>query len=66
MFMIHCAAAVIAITITPCFAKAIIPSKSTLPFARIRSIALPVRIGKYKVNATLTVAKITDNTKSGI
>ena len=51
---------VLPITIAPSFAIARIPGKSTFPLSRIRSIARPVRIGKYRVSATVTVASTTD------
>ena len=66
MFIIHCANAVIAMIKIPSFASDKIPAKSTLPFARIKSIAFPVRIGKYKVSATVMVARIIDKIKIGM
>ena len=52
------------ITIAPLNKIGLMPSKSTFPGAKIRLIASPVKIGRYKVHATVTAAKIKENTST--
>ena len=61
--MTHWAAAVIPITTAICLKMANTPSKSTPPFLTIRSITRPVRIGRYRVNVTVSAAITIDNAR---
>ena len=62
--MIHCAAAVIATEI-PILRKIVFRAeKFTLPSPMMQSIASPMRIGTYSVNATVTTASKSVNTKA--
>ena len=60
-FISHCAAAVTAIRMPAFFMISRMPPKSTCPFLRIRSMALPVSIGKYSVENTVTAANSSDS-----
>lgn len=58
MLISHCNTAVIATITTISTAILIKLSKSTFPLPIIKSTALPVSIGTYKVSATVTAAKL--------